>query len=387
MEIKLHILSELSQGLLEGIPPNHFKPIRRLPHIHKALNKYLKQSSHLLSATEHNYMDILSGTYNPSSIQLSLTKLTTEAQDYETKKRQEQRPKSTLEQFMEYKREFICETLDELCEGPLNREKRETHENITVFWKDTKKRVIDNRGLEFVTAPSPKRRTASKITNSLPSSISGYAAAISKLFHSKLNRSPFSLCKELRDLEIHRLDQERESFDMVWRLLDAQFSEISSKEPEEVIPVILRNTTNFFEQLFIERVNEVSYSSNKAFSAFNSISFYCDELLKRNSFSHIETDANGEPCWVVAYLLFRAGYYQELMNYARSHRFLGDLSRYFTDYLENYSCVTEHCLHQILSELSASSVLDTFKRALFILLARINAEIDELQELSLEDYL
>ena len=48
MDIKLHILNELSQTLLESVPQSPYKLTRRLPHIYKSLNNFMRQHSHLL---------------------------------------------------------------------------------------------------------------------------------------------------------------------------------------------------------------------------------------------------------------------------------------------------------------------------------------------------
>ena len=52
MDAKLHILSELSESLLDQVPQSMFKVKRRLPHIHALLTKYMLQKSHLLSSAE-----------------------------------------------------------------------------------------------------------------------------------------------------------------------------------------------------------------------------------------------------------------------------------------------------------------------------------------------
>lgn len=120
MDLKLHILSELSESLLDHIPQSIFKVNRRLPHIHAILSKYMKQKAHLLPQAEQKTKEFLAGTsYNPSNIDILLNKLAVDAQHYEIFKEEEPSTQNPEELVEKYKKLIVQSVVDRLNHDPL----------------------------------------------------------------------------------------------------------------------------------------------------------------------------------------------------------------------------------------------------------------------------
>ncbi|CAG9311437.1 unnamed protein product [Blepharisma stoltei] len=389
MDLKLHILSELSESLLDHIPQSIFKVNRRLPHIHALLNKYMKQKSHLLPQSEQKTKEFLAGTsYNPSNIDILLNKLAVEAQHYEMYKEEEPTTQNPEELVEKYKKLIVQSVVDRLNHDPLlDFKNRETDQKLT-DWNKIKERIVEARGKDYFTIPSPKKKKQTLYTgDKTPQIVAAYNAIISKIFHAKLTNTRYQPLQDLILMEQKRGDIDRESFETIWRLISAQLKDISSGDPFELAISIMSNTTEFFEQMFAEQVLEATHNISDP-SMLAKITAYSQAILESlPAGTNIFLDNKNEPAWMILYFLLRSGLKEEAIKYCENHHDINWLAQHLTDYFRLREILDSRSISELVNSMRDPSTLDVYQRAVLILLAKMNTDVDELQQNTLEDYL
>lgn len=322
---------------------------------------------------------LIGTSYNPSNIDAMLNKINSDIHLYQESPDENfnQGPGESISRF---KKLIIQSCADTLTMNTVYSAKARHQEKMAGDWEKVRSKVVDSRGIDYFTVPSPKRP---KNTNEIvPQALGEYHRIINKYFNAKVEKKNYNMINELVFLEQSRKELDRESLELVWKLIDSQISEFSDESPESLAENILNNTCGFYEKLFIERV----IVSTKEEGLRKKIVAYAVNSTKRIPGYKAENDGNGQPMWAILFTFLRGGLKNELIEYCKNTPGCREVSRYFAEYFAD-GRVSEESLADILAILNSGEVIDLFKRAIFIVLSRHNQEIDELQENSLEDYL
>jgi len=249
----------------------------------------------------------------------------------------------------------------------------------TSSWEGIRQKVVDRKGWDYFTLPTPKRQ---KPTYKAPF----YLQAVSKLFHAKLYRTEnFKFLQELLYIETTR-ERDLESFDLVWNLLERQVEHTANKDPEDLVYQVLENTCNFFQQLFVKNLLYLTGSDSRNIT--KNVKKYVEDRIKTfQTSSNAEFDEEGEAYWGVLYFLLRGGCLDEAKHYSQSHPGLQWISRYLESYFRGQGVLENQLMQDLLDALASPDLIDVFKKGVLVILTRNNLEVDELQEISIEDYL
>jgi Nup93/Nic96 len=287
---------------------------------------------------------------------------------------------SSEDYIKKFNKLIIQSCVDTLTLNSIFSNKSRHQEKISSDWESIKNKIVDSRGIDYFTVPSPKK--SKNMSESIPSYISSYNSIVTKYFNAKLENKHYNMVNDFIYLEQSRRELDRESLEIVWRVLNAQIEGISDLDPDILAEKILGNTCGFFEKLFVERIIE----STREEGLKKKVAAYAYNSSKRLSQYKFDTDPSGQPVWATAYTYLRGGLISELFDYCKQTPICREASRYFTEYL-NDGKLSSESLKDVLSTLNSGESIDIFKRAILIILSRHNQEIDDLQENSLEDYL
>lgn len=285
-------------------------------------------------------------------------------------------PSESVQKFLNLILQNSC---DSLAQAVLYSAKARNKEKLDNDWKTLRTRIMESRGIEYFTVPSPKRQKSS--TETVSPYVSAYTTVVLKFFDAKLDSRYYNFINDFIYLEQARREVDRESLEIVWRIIETQTE--AARGSEEIMAVsILNRTCGFFEQLFIEKVIETTREDTLR----KRVVAYAMSTTKRIANYRPEYDDGGLPLWAVLYTYMRGGLRNEFMEYITSCFLSKDLGRFFDEYFAR-GVLSNQSLEEILSILHSAENLDIFKRALLIIISRHNQEIDEVQDNSLEDYL
>lgn len=404
MDIEYQIHAELTETLLDQIPLSAPKFTRRLRQIHTLLKKSLRLKGGLtppisMKRSLSYSREFLAGsTYNVSSIDALLERLAVQGQ-----KSVDWLPKHTEVQLTasayvdRFKKWILHSHADELNYDITSERGAQSLADIQTDWANFKQTAFDHRAAEHVppqsihTHQNPLRAGEMSMT----SLMAAYSAVVSRFFHSRLSAEQVALnvFQELKNVETSRRDLDTDNFELMWNLLETQMSQVDFSSEEATVFDLLRNTCTFYESSFALKVRETAYSQVPRGDMLAYVRLYARNALADlhlgkpySDPNDLEYDTGGDAIWSVLYYLLRAGMTQEARAYCRSQPrltpFVDNLERYLTQgWLEMRE------IQDLMVELFQGDHNDIYKKAIFAILCRHNIELEELQSVSIEDYL
>lgn len=246
-------------------------------------------------------------------------------------------------------------------------------------WEKYKASVLESRVPDLFTVPSPGKE---KKERRLGEGMNRYFTALSKLFHARLVKSNINIFKEFRVAETERTDIERDSFEVIWSLLEAQVQGIENHPDEELPAVLIGNTCKFFENNFAEKI----FENTSGRGTLENVKAFVERTVT-NKGGLIEFNKDGEAPWAVLYFLMRAGLIKQAEEYADREEILLPISKYLRSYTRGNNYLDSDDIDLFLEQVAETGIKDIYHRAILVILTRSNEEISELQSVSLEDYL
>jgi hypothetical protein len=209
-----------------------------------------------------------------------------------------------------------------LTQTVLNSAKARNKEKLDNDWKTLRTRIMESRGIECFTVPSPKRQKSS--TETVSPYVSAYTIVVLKFFDAKLDSWYYNFINDFIFLEQARREVDRESLEIVWRIIETQTE--AARGSKEIMAVsILNRTCDFFEQLFIEKVIETTREDTLR----KRVVAYAMGMAKRIANYRPEYDDGGLPLWAVLYTYMHGGLRNEFIEYITSCFLSKDLGRFF----------------------------------------------------------
>lgn len=246
-------------------------------------------------------------------------------------------------------------------------------------WQSIKRKIVESRGMDYFTVPSPKRPKT--VNETMPMYVSAYNSIITNYFHAKVEGKSTGIIQELMQMEMNRREMDRDNLHNVWKIVQTQVEGLKASE-ENNAETIIAATCKFFEKLYLERIIE----STRAEGLSNKVNEFVARLVQNVPNYKPECDKAGLPIWCTLFILLRSGLKQEFLQYSSANAASREFSKYFNEYLNSYE-LSEHSLYEVLDFMRTGESLDVYHRALLNIITSYNDDIDEIQENSLEDYL
>lgn len=265
--------------------------------------------------------------------------------------------------------------------------------SLHASWEEIKSQVVDIGELDTYSVPAPKKLKTDyefKVTHLM----SAYADVIKNLFFER-PEGPMrlSLIQEFSHVENTCAEYGRESFELIWALLEAQLSSLGKDmSSEDEVQALIDNTCSYLELQFADKISQVVRKANRQRPIDQVKEFcyldQCATVSKSNvDVQDLEYDAAGEAPWTVLFYLMRSGRYDTAVTYASSNSLTKGLVPFMQTYYSERGLLSYDQLNTLVDMISVLETTDVYHRAVLAILGRYNFELDELQSSSLEDYL
>ena len=276
-----------------------------------------------------------------------------------------------------YSKLILQSCVDTCTQFSLSSLKSRRSAKLAKDWESIKQKVVDSRGMDHFSVPTPKRQK--NLNDSVPVFTSAYNSVITNYFHSKTEDKYCNIVQELIQIEQNRHEIDRDNLVTAWKLIQTQ---IEHSREEANIESFMSGTCKFFEKLYLEKILE---STNEKALEKKVLEFSIN-LAKAGKGYKPEYDKNGYPVWCLLFTFMRSGMMDMFRDFLLSSMIARPYAKIFLHYLENGE-LSESLLKELMDILKSAEEIDVYLKALLHIVSRNNEDIEEIQESCLEDYL
>ena len=284
-----------------------------------------------------------------------------------------------VESIKKFNKLILQSSVDTCTEHSLFGLRARHEKKLDEDWQSIKRKIVESRGMDYFTVPSPKR--AKTANESIPVYVSAYNLIVTNHFHAKVEGRSSGFIQEFMQMEMNRREIDRDNLHNVWKIVQTQVEGLRDEE-ESFVENIVFATCGFFEKLYLERI----IGSTRAEVLMSKVNEFVAGFVKNFANYKPETDKSGLPIWCMLFTLMRSGLKQEFLQYSSANSASREFTKFFSEYVNNTE-LSEHSLYEVLDFLKTGESLDVFHKALLHIITKSNEDIDEIQENSLEDYL